>query len=51
MLPTLKHILFFHLSTLKAVKILEAYEGMLEDDFPPDNECCEHGEMLLYKVL
>ncbi|KAF5726902.1 putative NMDA receptor-regulated protein [Tripterygium wilfordii] len=34
----------------KAVDILEAYEGTLEDDFPPDNERCEHGEMLLYKV-
>ncbi|KAM5578948.1 N-terminal acetyltransferase A complex auxiliary subunit NAA15 [Rosa sericea] len=34
----------------KAVKILEAYEGTLEDDHPPDNERCEHGEMLLYKV-
>ncbi|KAA3489308.1 N-alpha-acetyltransferase 16, NatA auxiliary subunit-like [Gossypium australe] len=35
----------------KAVEILEAYEGTLEDDYPPDNERCEHGEMLLYKVL
>ncbi|KAG8656320.1 N-terminal acetyltransferase A complex auxiliary subunit NAA15 isoform X2 [Manihot esculenta] len=34
----------------KAVEILEAYEGTLEDDYPPDNELCEHGEMLLYKV-
>ncbi|KAH9714683.1 N-terminal acetyltransferase A complex auxiliary subunit NAA15 [Citrus sinensis] len=34
----------------KAVEILEAYEGTLEDDYPPDNERCEHGEMLLYKV-
>ncbi|WCJ40661.1 N-alpha-acetyltransferase 15 NatA auxiliary subunit [Euphorbia peplus] len=34
----------------KAVDILEAYEGTLEDDNPPDNERCEHGEMLLYKV-
>ncbi|XP_062114296.1 N-terminal acetyltransferase A complex auxiliary subunit NAA15-like [Humulus lupulus] len=34
----------------KAVEIIEAYEGTLEDDFPPDNECCEHGEMLLYKL-
>ncbi|MBA0774737.1 hypothetical protein Gotri_009928, partial [Gossypium trilobum] len=33
----------------KAVEILEAYEGTLEDDYPPDNERCEHGEMLLYK--
>ncbi|KAL3633012.1 N-alpha-acetyltransferase 16, NatA auxiliary subunit [Castilleja foliolosa] len=35
---------------LKAVDILEAYEGTLEDDYPPDNERCEHGEMLLYKI-
>ncbi|XP_022745253.1 N-terminal acetyltransferase A complex auxiliary subunit NAA15-like isoform X1 [Durio zibethinus] len=34
----------------KAVEILEAFEGTLEDDYPPDNERCEHGEMLLYKV-
>ncbi|XP_062157189.1 N-terminal acetyltransferase A complex auxiliary subunit NAA15 [Alnus glutinosa] len=34
----------------KAVEILEAYEGTLEDDYPPDNERCEHGEMLLYKI-
>ncbi|CAA0837230.1 tetratricopeptide repeat (TPR)-containing protein [Striga hermonthica] len=34
----------------KAVDILEAYEGTLEDDYPPDNELCEHGEMLLYKI-
>ncbi|KAF5739129.1 acetyltransferase-related family protein [Tripterygium wilfordii] len=34
----------------KAVDILEAYEGTLENDYPPDNERCEHGEMLLYKV-
>ncbi|KAL6497051.1 N-alpha-acetyltransferase 16, NatA auxiliary subunit [Orobanche gracilis] len=34
----------------KAVAILEAYEGTLEDDYPPDNERCEHGEMLLYKI-
>ncbi|KAF2301340.1 hypothetical protein GH714_022967 [Hevea brasiliensis] len=34
----------------KAVEILEAYEGTLEDDYPPDNEQCEHGEMLLYKI-
>ncbi|XP_022745272.1 N-terminal acetyltransferase A complex auxiliary subunit NAA15-like isoform X2 [Durio zibethinus] len=32
----------------KAVEILEAFEGTLEDDYPPDNERCEHGEMLLY---
>ncbi|OIW11907.1 hypothetical protein TanjilG_18180, partial [Lupinus angustifolius] len=34
----------------KAVEILEAYEGTLEDDNPPENELCEHGEMLLYKI-
>ncbi|GAV89376.1 NARP1 domain-containing protein/TPR_11 domain-containing protein [Cephalotus follicularis] len=34
----------------KAVEILEAFEGTLEDDYPPDNERCEHGEMLLYKI-
>lgn len=38
-------------SCLKAVEILEAYEGTLEEDYPPDNERCEHGEMLLYKVM
>ncbi|XP_030488392.2 N-terminal acetyltransferase A complex auxiliary subunit NAA15 [Cannabis sativa] len=37
-------------NALKAVEILEAYEGTLEDDFPPENERCEHGEMLLYKI-
>lgn len=37
-------------SASKAVDILEAYEGTLEDDHPPENERCEHGEMLLYKV-
>ncbi|PPS12315.1 hypothetical protein GOBAR_AA08323 [Gossypium barbadense] len=37
-------------SGAKAVEILEAYEGTLEDDYPPDNERCEHGEMLLYKI-
>ncbi|MFQ6639060.1 hypothetical protein Gotur_015753 [Gossypium turneri] len=41
--------LFYH-SVAKAVEILEAYEGTLEDDYPPDNERCEHGEMLLYKI-
>ncbi|CAI0474475.1 unnamed protein product [Linum tenue] len=40
----------FFTSASKAVEILEAYEGTLEDDYPPDNERCEHGEMLLYKV-
>ncbi|XP_023548247.1 N-terminal acetyltransferase A complex auxiliary subunit NAA15 isoform X2 [Cucurbita pepo subsp. pepo] len=34
----------------KAVEILEAYEGTLEDDYPPESERCEHGEMLLYKI-
>uniref|UniRef100_A0A1D1XV89 N-alpha-acetyltransferase 16, NatA auxiliary subunit n=1 Tax=Anthurium amnicola TaxID=1678845 RepID=A0A1D1XV89_9ARAE len=34
----------------KAVDILDAYEGTLEDDYPPDNERCEHSEMLLYKI-
>ncbi|KAK7255315.1 hypothetical protein RIF29_28722 [Crotalaria pallida] len=34
----------------KAVEILEAYEGTLEEDHPPENERCEHGEMLLYKI-
>ncbi|KAJ6839531.1 N-alpha-acetyltransferase 15, NatA auxiliary subunit [Iris pallida] len=34
----------------KAVEILEAYEGTLEDDYPPDSERYEHGEMLLYKI-
>nr|GEV96903.1 N-terminal acetyltransferase A complex auxiliary subunit NAA15-like isoform X2 [Tanacetum cinerariifolium] len=34
----------------KAVDILEAYEGTLEEDYPPESERCEHGEMLLYKI-
>ncbi|XP_020208455.1 N-terminal acetyltransferase A complex auxiliary subunit NAA15 [Cajanus cajan] len=34
----------------KAIEILEVYEGTLEDDYPPENERCEHGEMLLYKI-
>ena len=38
------------ISCSKAIEILEAYEGTLEDDYPPDNERYEHGEMLLYKV-
>jgi len=29
---------------------LEAYEGTLEDDYPPENELIEHTEMILYKV-
>ncbi|KAL5667626.1 hypothetical protein ACJX0J_019847, partial [Zea mays] len=33
----------------KAVEVLEAYEGTLEDDYPPENERYEHNEMLLYK--
>ncbi|MFQ6621124.1 hypothetical protein Gotur_003080 [Gossypium turneri] len=37
-------------SDAKAAEILAAYEGTLEDDYPPDNERCEHGEMLLYKI-
>ncbi|XP_061359544.1 N-terminal acetyltransferase A complex auxiliary subunit NAA15-like isoform X2 [Gastrolobium bilobum] len=37
-------------NTSKAVEILEAYEGTLEDDHPPENERCEHGEMLLFKI-
>ncbi|KAL9304484.1 hypothetical protein ACSQ67_021747 [Phaseolus vulgaris] len=37
-------------SASKAVEILEAYEGTLEEDYPPENERCEHGEMLLYKI-
>lgn len=47
---TLKNFFCFCISASKAVEILEAYEGTLEDDYPPDNERCEHGEMLLYKV-
>ncbi|KAJ3670740.1 hypothetical protein LUZ60_008166 [Juncus effusus] len=34
----------------KAIEVLEAYEGTLEDDYPPENERYEHGEMLLYKI-
>lgn len=37
-------------SASKAVEILEAYEGTLEDDYPPENELIEHTEMILYKV-
>ncbi|KAL8098992.1 N-terminal acetyltransferase A complex auxiliary subunit NAA15-like isoform X2 [Apium graveolens] len=37
-------------NALKAVNILEAYEGTLDDNHPPENERCEHGEMLLYKI-
>ncbi|AQK40489.1 ADP-ribosylation factor GTPase-activating protein AGD3, partial [Zea mays] len=33
----------------KAVEVLEAYEGTLEDDYPPENERYEHNDMLLYK--
>uniref|UniRef100_A0A804PRC7 Protein kinase domain-containing protein n=1 Tax=Zea mays TaxID=4577 RepID=A0A804PRC7_MAIZE len=32
------------------VEVLEAYEGTLEDDYPPENERYEHNEMLLYKM-
>uniref|UniRef100_A0A453F286 Uncharacterized protein n=3 Tax=Aegilops tauschii subsp. strangulata TaxID=200361 RepID=A0A453F286_AEGTS len=41
-----------HLSSnsSKAIEVLEAYEGTLEDDYPPENERYEHGEMLLYKI-
>ena len=46
-----KCLFLVDISGAKAVEILEAYEGTLEDDYPPDNERCEHGEMLLYKVL
>lgn len=42
---------FFYYSASKGVEILEAYEGTLEEDYPPDNERCEHSEMLLYKVF
>jgi len=45
--------LFFYsvgFSPFMAVKILEAYEGTLEEDSPIDNERYEHSEMLLYKV-
>ncbi|KAG5008868.1 hypothetical protein JHK87_017383 [Glycine soja] len=38
-------------NSFKAVEILEAYEGTLDEDHPPENERCEHGEMLLYKVF
>ncbi|WOH05562.1 hypothetical protein DCAR_0624981 [Daucus carota subsp. sativus] len=34
----------------KAFDILEAYEGTLDNNHPPENERCEHGEMLLYKI-
>jgi hypothetical protein len=37
-------------SSSKTIEVLEAYEGTLEDDYPPDNERYEHSEMLLYKV-
>ncbi|PPD81921.1 hypothetical protein GOBAR_DD21158 [Gossypium barbadense] len=46
----LNTFLLVNISGAKAVEILEAYEGTLEDDYPPDNERCEHGEMLLYKI-
>jgi len=34
-----------------AANILDAYEGTLEEDFPPESERYEHSEMLLYKVM
>lgn len=34
----------------KSAEILEAYEGTLEEDYPPYNERYEHAEMLLYKI-
>lgn len=40
----------YETSASKAIEILEAYEGTLEDDYPPENERIEHGEMILYKV-
>ncbi|KAG1367624.1 N-terminal acetyltransferase A complex auxiliary subunit NAA15 [Cocos nucifera] len=43
-------LLCMSVSVSKAIEILEAYEGTLEDDYPPDNERYEHGEMLLYKI-
>ena len=42
--------LLLQTSASKAVEILEAFEGTLEDDYPPENELCEHTEMILYKV-
>lgn len=33
-----------------AANILDAYEGTLEEDFPPESERYEHSEMLLYKA-
>jgi len=54
LLGTKPTILFFYFvlgfSASKVIEILEAYEGTLDDDYPPDNERCEHSEMLLYKV-
>jgi N-alpha-acetyltransferase 15/16, NatA auxiliary subunit len=46
----LELILIVTCSSSKAVEVLEAYEGTLEDDYPPENERHEHNEMLLYKV-
>jgi N-alpha-acetyltransferase 15/16, NatA auxiliary subunit len=46
----LELILIVTCSSSKAVEVLEAYEGTLEDDYPPENERYEHNEMLLYKV-
>lgn len=39
-----------NLDPRKAAEILEAYEGTLEEDYPPYNERYEHSEMLLYKI-
>jgi hypothetical protein len=33
-----------------AIKILEAYEGTLEEYSPTNNERYDHNEMFLYKV-
>ncbi|GBG90818.1 hypothetical protein CBR_g51323 [Chara braunii] len=42
-----------HLNDNRAtsVQILEAYEGTLEEDHPPESERYEHSEMLLYKAM
>ena len=39
------------ISPQMAANILDAYEGTLEEDFPPESERYEHSEMLLYKVM
>ena len=48
--PLIRSFLLPTCSSSKAIEVLEAYEGTLEDDYPPENERYEHGEMLLYKV-